>query len=87
MLKLIDSKNGSLQHNAAFALYGLADNEVQLGCSVIVICSKLSNLEALMKLLLQDNVADLIKVGGVQKLQDGEFTVQVCSFILATVDA
>lgn len=29
LLKLLDSKNGSLQHNAAFALYGLADNEVQ----------------------------------------------------------
>ncbi|KVI03944.1 Armadillo [Cynara cardunculus var. scolymus] len=50
LLKLLDSRNGSLQHNAAFALYGLADNE--------------------------DNVADLIRVGGVQKLQDGEFIVQ-----------
>ena len=30
LLKLLDSKNGSLQHNAAFALYGLADNEVKL---------------------------------------------------------
>ena len=28
LLKLLDSKNGSLQHNAAFALYGVADNEV-----------------------------------------------------------
>ncbi|KAF7806842.1 mental retardation GTPase activating protein-like protein 4 [Senna tora] len=28
LLKLLDSKNASLQHNAAFALYGLADNEV-----------------------------------------------------------
>lgn len=28
LLKLLDAKNGSLQHNAAFALYGLADNEV-----------------------------------------------------------
>lgn len=28
LLKLLDSRNGSLQHNAAFALYGLADNEV-----------------------------------------------------------
>ncbi|XP_043806996.1 ARM REPEAT PROTEIN INTERACTING WITH ABF2 isoform X6 [Manihot esculenta] len=50
LLKLLDSKNGSLQHNAAFALYGLADNE--------------------------DNVSDFIRVGGVQKLQDGEFIVQ-----------
>ncbi|KAF2325177.1 hypothetical protein GH714_024869 [Hevea brasiliensis] len=50
LLKLLESKNGSLQHNAAFALYGLADNE--------------------------DNVAELVKVGGVQKLQDGEFIVQ-----------
>ncbi|KAL7177945.1 hypothetical protein ACSBR2_031164 [Camellia fascicularis] len=50
LLRLLDSKNGSLQHNAAFALYGLADNE--------------------------DNVANFIKVGGVQKLQDGEFIVQ-----------
>lgn len=29
LLKLLDSKNGSLQHNAAFALYGIADNEVK----------------------------------------------------------
>lgn len=29
LLELLESKNGSLQHNAAFALYGLADNEVQ----------------------------------------------------------
>ncbi|KAF9673910.1 hypothetical protein SADUNF_Sadunf10G0073000 [Salix dunnii] len=50
LLKLLDSKNGSLQHNAAFSLYGLADNE--------------------------DNVSDFISVGGVQKLQDGEFIVQ-----------
>jgi len=28
LLRLLDSRNGSLQHNAAFALYGLADNEV-----------------------------------------------------------
>lgn len=30
LLKLLDSKNGSLQHNAAFALYGVADNEVYI---------------------------------------------------------
>lgn len=30
LLKLLDSKNGTLQHNGAFALYGLADNEVTL---------------------------------------------------------
>uniref|UniRef100_A0A804KR93 ARM repeat superfamily protein n=2 Tax=Musa acuminata subsp. malaccensis TaxID=214687 RepID=A0A804KR93_MUSAM len=48
--KLLDSKNGCLQHNAAFALYGIAENE--------------------------DNVSDFIKVGGVQKLQDGEFIIQ-----------
>ncbi|RVX20942.1 ARM repeat protein interacting with ABF2 [Vitis vinifera] len=50
LLKLLDSRNGSLQHNAAFALYGLADNE--------------------------DNVADLVRVGGVQKLQEGVFNAQ-----------
>ncbi|CAL9769121.1 unnamed protein product [Musa acuminata subsp. burmannicoides] len=27
LLKLLDSKNGCLQHNAAFALYGIAENE------------------------------------------------------------
>lgn len=32
-------------------------------------------------LLSQDNVADFIRVGGVQKLQDGEFIVQVCSTV------
>ena len=31
LLEILDSKNGSLQHNAAFALYGLADNEVKTG--------------------------------------------------------
>ncbi|CAL9196110.1 unnamed protein product [Musa hybrid cultivar] len=51
LLKLLDSKNGCLQHNAAFALYGIAENE--------------------------DNVSDFIKAGGVQKLQDGEFIIQV----------
>nr|GEZ22434.1 hypothetical protein [Tanacetum cinerariifolium] len=50
LLKLLDSRNGTLQHNGAFTLYGLADNE--------------------------DNVADLISLGGVQKLMDGEFIVQ-----------
>lgn len=30
LLKLIDSRNGALQHNSAFAIYGLADNEVEL---------------------------------------------------------
>nr|XP_018676494.1 PREDICTED: uncharacterized protein LOC104000800 [Musa acuminata subsp. malaccensis] len=50
LLKLLDSKNRCLQHNAAFALYGIAENE--------------------------DNVSDFIKVGGVQKLQDGEFIIQ-----------
>ncbi|KAK2395309.1 ARM REPEAT PROTEIN INTERACTING WITH ABF2 [Trifolium repens] len=30
LLKLLDSKNRSLQHNAAFALYGLAENEDNL---------------------------------------------------------
>lgn len=35
-LKLLGSKNGSLQHNAAFALYGLADNEVQFWCCVVI---------------------------------------------------
>ncbi|KAG5080494.1 hypothetical protein JHK86_004559 [Glycine max] len=54
LLKLLDSKNGPLQHNAAFALYGLADNE--------------------------DNASDFIRVGGIQRLQDGEFIV------LATID-
>jgi len=28
LLNLLDVKTGSVQHNAAFALYGLADNEV-----------------------------------------------------------
>lgn len=31
LLDLLDSKNGNLQHNAAFALYGLADNEDNIG--------------------------------------------------------
>jgi hypothetical protein len=43
-LELLVSRNGSLQHNPVFALYGLADNE--------------------------DNISDITKEGGVQKLQD-----------------
>ena len=45
------SRNGNLQHNAAFALYGLADNE--------------------------DNIAAIVREGGVRTLQDCEQSVQV----------
>ena len=50
LLELLESRNGNLQHNAAFALYGLADNE--------------------------DNVADIVRDGGVQRLQQAELIVQ-----------
>jgi len=54
LLDLLESKNGNLQHNAAFALYGLADNE--------------------------DNIADIVRDGGVQRLQQCDLIVQVtCS--------
>lgn len=51
LLELMASRNGNLQHNAAFALYGLADNE--------------------------DNIAAIVRQGGVQCLQDCELLVQV----------
>ncbi|KAL0888017.1 hypothetical protein Bca101_012000 [Brassica carinata] len=51
LLNLLDVHTGSVQHNAAFALYGLADNE--------------------------ENLADFIKAGGIQRLQDDNFTVQL----------
>lgn len=51
LLELMASRNGNLQHNAAFALYGLADNE--------------------------DNIAGIVREGGVQCLQDCELLVQV----------
>ena len=51
LLELMASKNGNLQHNAAFALYGLADNE--------------------------DNIAAIVREGGVACLQDCELLVQV----------
>ena len=51
LLELMASRNGNLQHNAAFALYGLADNE--------------------------DNIAAIVRQGGVQALQDCELLVQV----------
>ncbi len=51
MLELMASNNASLQHNAAFALYGLADNE--------------------------DNIAAIVREGGVQALQACEQHVQV----------
>ncbi|MBA0804273.1 hypothetical protein Gohar_003867 [Gossypium harknessii] len=56
LLSLLDSKGGPLQHNSAFALYGLAENE--------------------------DNVVDLIKTGGVQKLLEGDFIAQALSHLL-----
>ena len=51
LLDLMASRNGNLQHNAAFALYGLADNE--------------------------DNIAAIVREGGVRTLQDCEQSVQV----------
>ena len=45
------SRSSNLQHNAAFALYGLADND--------------------------DNVAAIVREGGVQCLQECEQSVQV----------
>ena len=45
------SRNGNLQHNAAFALYGLADSD--------------------------DNIAAIVRHGGVQALQNCELLVQV----------
>ncbi|KAL0736001.1 hypothetical protein Bca4012_012211 [Brassica carinata] len=56
LLNLLDVHTGSVQHNAAFALYGLADNE--------------------------ENLADFIKAGGIQRLQDDNFTVQVLNQLL-----
>ena len=51
LLELMASRNGNLQHNAAFALYGLADSE--------------------------DNIAAIVRQGGVQALQQCELLVQV----------
>lgn len=51
LLELMASQSANLQHNAAFALYGLADNE--------------------------DNIAAIVKEGGVQTLQACEQLVQV----------
>ena len=58
LLELMASRNGNLQHNAAFALYGLADNE--------------------------DNIAAIVRQGGVQCLQDCELLVQVCDSLSAS---
>ena len=51
LLELMASQSANLQHNAAFALYGLADNE--------------------------DNIAAIVREGGVQTLQACEQLVQV----------
>jgi len=59
LLELMASRNGNLQHNAAFALYGLADNE--------------------------DNIAAIVREGGVQCLQDCELLVQVTSSCCANL--
>ncbi|XP_045832590.1 ARM REPEAT PROTEIN INTERACTING WITH ABF2-like isoform X2 [Trifolium pratense] len=48
LLKLLDSKNGSLQHNAAFALYGLAENEVTI--SQFYVMDKLTHAHERYKL-------------------------------------
>ena len=60
LLELMASRNGNLQHNAAFALYGLADNE--------------------------DNIAAIVREGGVQCLQDCELLVQVLSPLLSMAE-
>ena len=52
LLTLMASRNGNLQHNAAFALYGLADSD--------------------------DNIAAIVRHGGVQALQQCDVLVQVC---------
>ena len=51
LLGLMASRNGNLQHNAAFALYGLADSD--------------------------DNIAAIVRHGGVQALHQCELLVQV----------
>ena len=50
LLLLMASRNGNLQHNAAFALYGLADSD--------------------------DNVAAIVRHGGVQALKNCDVLVQ-----------
>lgn len=43
LLNLLDVKTGSVQHNAAFALYGLADNEVSQTLTELIFDIQLKN--------------------------------------------
>ncbi|KAL3651448.1 hypothetical protein CASFOL_004450 [Castilleja foliolosa] len=92
LVELLEFADTKVQRSAAGALRTLAfkndENKNQVGVIGNLVHSS-PNIKrevlaagALQPViaLLRDNVADLIRVGGVQKLQDGEFIVQVKPF-------
>ncbi|XP_062144242.1 ARM REPEAT PROTEIN INTERACTING WITH ABF2-like [Alnus glutinosa] len=91
LIEILQSPDTQLREMSAFALGRLAqDTHNQAGIAhrggilplLKLLDSKNGSLQHNAAFALygladnEDNVADLIKVGGVQKLQDGEFTVQ-----------
>jgi hypothetical protein len=48
LLELLESKHINLQHNAAFALYGISDNEDNIPCIIQVGPNSLGFLSALL---------------------------------------
>lgn len=61
MLRLLGSKNGSLQHNAAFALYGLAENEVWICLGTVMLLLAYFSINAIpLRELLSDRIMLLI---------------------------
>ncbi|KAL2238871.1 UNVERIFIED_CONTAM: hypothetical protein Sindi_1078800 [Sesamum indicum] len=59
LLKLLESKNRSLQHNAAFALYGLADNEPTRDC----VAKMLKRLEEKINGRVLNHLLYMMRVG------------------------
>ncbi|KAL0370523.1 UNVERIFIED_CONTAM: arm repeat protein interacting with a [Sesamum angustifolium] len=97
LIEMLQSPDAQLKEMSAFALGRLAqDTHNQAGIAhsggivplLKLLESKNGSLQHNAAFALygladnEDNVADLIRVGGVQKLQDGEFIVQVLSHLL-----
>ncbi|KAK6135040.1 hypothetical protein DH2020_031218 [Rehmannia glutinosa] len=97
LIEMLESPDAQLREMSAFALGRLAqDPHNQAGIAhsggivplLKLLESKNGSLQHNAAFALygladnEDNVADFIRVGGVQKLQDGEFIVQVLSHLL-----
>ncbi|THG12713.1 hypothetical protein TEA_026840 [Camellia sinensis var. sinensis] len=97
LIEMLQSPDAQLREMSAFALGRLAqDTHNQAGIAhsggieplLKLLDSKNGSLQHNAAFALygladnEDNVADLIRFGGIQRLQDGEFIVQILSYLL-----